>query len=159
LIFGFLHPLAFLPGVSRLGLSLTIARFLGFSREDSARLSFLVGLPILLSAGSLSLIKGRDFCTDTLVSLAVLSLIGWLSLLGFMKYTHSPKDSEFVDPVLGLSGTPSMARRLCSEPPARHSFGDWGYSRTGNFFIFAWYRIFLGFVLVALEFIGKYFSH
>jgi hypothetical protein len=39
-------------------------------------------------------------------------------------YTQYPKDSEFVDPVLGLSGTPGTARRLCSEPPARNSFGD-----------------------------------
>jgi hypothetical protein len=40
-------------------------------------------------------------------------------------YTHSPKDFECVDPVLGLSCTPSTARRLCSEPPAGHSFNDW----------------------------------
>jgi enolase len=40
-------------------------------------------------------------------------------------YTHSPKDSEFVGSVLGLGGTPRTAQRLCSEPPARHSFGDW----------------------------------
>jgi hypothetical protein len=34
--------------------------------------------------------------------------------------------------VLGLSGTPSTARRLCSEPSARHSFGDWVYLRNVN---------------------------
>jgi phosphatidate cytidylyltransferase len=47
-------------------------------------------------------------------------------------YTHSPQDSEFVGSVLGLRGTPSTAQRLCSEPPARHSFGDWVYIPKGS---------------------------
>jgi 2,3,4,5-tetrahydropyridine-2-carboxylate N-succinyltransferase len=39
-------------------------------------------------------------------------------------YTRSPKDSQFVDPVLGLDSTSSTARRLCSVSPSANSFGD-----------------------------------
>lgn len=57
LILGLLQILAFIPGVSRLGICLTIARAMGFSRESSARFSFLCGIPVLLSAGLLGLLK------------------------------------------------------------------------------------------------------
>jgi len=42
---------ALIPGVSRSGSTLTAALFLGFKREDAARLSFLLGLPAITLAG------------------------------------------------------------------------------------------------------------
>jgi len=39
--------LALLPGVSRSGISITVARSLGYGRSDSARIAFLMGLPII----------------------------------------------------------------------------------------------------------------
>lgn len=60
-IFGIWQLLAFVPGVSRLGISLTAMRFLGFSRDASVRFSFLTGLPILLGAGALGVLTGAPF--------------------------------------------------------------------------------------------------
>ena len=42
---------ALIPGVSRSGSTLTAALFLGFKREEAARLSFLLGLPASAIAG------------------------------------------------------------------------------------------------------------
>ena len=42
---------ALIPGVSRSGSTLTAALFLGFKREEAARLSFLLGLPAIALAG------------------------------------------------------------------------------------------------------------
>ena len=48
--------LALLPGVSRSGVSITIARSLGYDRSDSARIAFLMGLPIIGGAALYRLI-------------------------------------------------------------------------------------------------------
>ena len=42
---------ALIPGVSRSGSTLSAALFLGFKREEAARLSFLLGLPAIALAG------------------------------------------------------------------------------------------------------------
>ncbi len=46
---------ALIPGVSRSGSTLTGALFLGFKREDAARVSFLLGIPAIAAAGLLEL--------------------------------------------------------------------------------------------------------
>ncbi len=56
LIIGIAQALALIPGTSRSGITITAALFLGFTREDSARFSFLLSIPIiLLSGGYMSL--------------------------------------------------------------------------------------------------------
>ena len=44
---GIFQCLALIPGVSRSGIAITAARFLKFKRVDSAKLSFLISIPIL----------------------------------------------------------------------------------------------------------------
>ena len=44
---GILQILALIPGVSRSGIAITAARFLRFERIDSAKISFLISIPIL----------------------------------------------------------------------------------------------------------------
>lgn len=51
LIIGFAQALALIPGTSRSGITITAALFLGFSRTDSARFSFLLSIPIILMSG------------------------------------------------------------------------------------------------------------
>ena len=51
LLVGLAQVGALIPGVSRSGSTLTAALFLGFKREDAARLSFLLGLPAITLAG------------------------------------------------------------------------------------------------------------
>lgn len=51
-IVGFSQAIALFPGVSRSGITLTAARLMGVSRQEAARFSFLLSLPIIL-AGAL----------------------------------------------------------------------------------------------------------
>jgi undecaprenyl-diphosphatase len=51
LVVGIAQVGALIPGVSRSGSTLTAALFLGFTREEAARFSFLLGLPAIAAAG------------------------------------------------------------------------------------------------------------
>jgi len=51
LLIGLAQVGALIPGVSRSGSTLTGALFLGFKREDAARVSFLLGIPAIAAAG------------------------------------------------------------------------------------------------------------
>ena len=63
---------ALIPGVSRSGSTLTGALFLNFSREEAARLSFLIGLPAIALAGlkELLVLWQRPHCARRLVASA-----------------------------------------------------------------------------------------
>ena len=53
LVIGFAQALALIPGTSRSGITITAALLLGFSREASARFSFLLSIPLILAGGGL----------------------------------------------------------------------------------------------------------
>ncbi|MDR3590097.1 MAG: undecaprenyl-diphosphate phosphatase [Negativicutes bacterium] len=50
LLIGISQALALIPGVSRSGITMTTARLLGFTREASAKFSFLLSTPIIAGA-------------------------------------------------------------------------------------------------------------
>ena len=50
LVIGCAQALALMPGVSRSGITITAALFLGFSRRQSARISFLLSAPVIAGA-------------------------------------------------------------------------------------------------------------
>jgi len=52
---GFAQAAALVPGVSRSGATITLGLFLGLRREEAARFSFLMSVPIIAGAGSLKL--------------------------------------------------------------------------------------------------------
>jgi undecaprenyl-diphosphatase len=54
---GVAQAVALQPGVSRSGITLTAARWIGIDRESAARFSFLLAIPIIAGAG---LFKGLD---------------------------------------------------------------------------------------------------
>lgn len=54
---GICQALALIPGTSRSGATMTAARFLGFERAEAARFSFLLGIPAIAAAGSLTAIE------------------------------------------------------------------------------------------------------
>ena len=64
LILGVAQALALVPGVSRNGATLAAGRALGFDRVASQRLSWAVGLPVLLgvSARELARVRRRGRC-------------------------------------------------------------------------------------------------
>jgi undecaprenyl-diphosphatase len=51
LLIGLSQALAIMPGVSRSGITMICALFLGFTRETAARFSFLLSTPIIAGAG------------------------------------------------------------------------------------------------------------
>ena len=55
LIIGMFQVLAFIPGASRAGVTITGARFLGFDRTNAAIFSMLLSIPIILSSLTLSI--------------------------------------------------------------------------------------------------------
>ena len=58
---GVAQACALQPGVSRSGVTISMARYLGYSRDAAARLSFLMSLPIIAGAG---LFKGAKVAAD-----------------------------------------------------------------------------------------------
>jgi undecaprenyl-diphosphatase len=58
---GIAQALALSPGVSRSGVTISAGRFLGFGRDDVARISFLMSLPII---GGAALYSGLQLVSD-----------------------------------------------------------------------------------------------
>lgn len=57
-IIGFSQALAFIPGVSRSGITMTTGRAMGVDRESTAKFSFMLSAPIVLGA---TLLKFKEF--------------------------------------------------------------------------------------------------
>jgi undecaprenyl-diphosphatase len=53
LIMGLWQVIALVPGASRSGVTITGARFLGYNREDAARLAMLMSIPTIVASGVL----------------------------------------------------------------------------------------------------------
>jgi len=53
---GIAQAIALIPGTSRSGVTITAGLFAGLSRETAARFSFLLGIPAIAAAGSVSLL-------------------------------------------------------------------------------------------------------
>ncbi|QBF34063.1 undecaprenyl-diphosphate phosphatase [Thalassococcus sp. S3] len=52
LIMGLWQAVALIPGSSRSGVTITGARYLGYAREDAARLAMLMSIPTILASGT-----------------------------------------------------------------------------------------------------------
>src|SRR5271169_5852851 len=82
---------ALIPGVSRSGSTLTAALFLGFKREEAARLSFLLGFPAIALAGFKELHELRHAGLDAHgwavlgVGLGVASLSAFVAIWGLLR--------------------------------------------------------------------------
>lgn len=64
-LLGCAQALALIPGTSRSGITITAALFLGFSRAASARIGFLLALPVTFLAGTHGLWKISGDAVDT----------------------------------------------------------------------------------------------
>jgi undecaprenyl-diphosphatase len=90
LIIGLAQAMAIFPGVSRSGITLTAALFLGMRRKEAGAYSFLLSLPIIL-AGILKdipdLLKAQDGQSFAVLFSGVVSsfIVGWLTIHFFMK--------------------------------------------------------------------------
>jgi undecaprenyl-diphosphatase len=89
LLIGLFQVLAFLPGASRSGSTITGARLLGFSRVDATRFSFLMSIPVILGAILLetaSVFKEEGFAifTPSLFLGIVVSFLAGLAMIAFL---------------------------------------------------------------------------
>ncbi len=57
LVIGCAQAIALMPGVSRSGMTITAALFMGLKRESAAHFSFLMAVPVILLAGGLKLVE------------------------------------------------------------------------------------------------------
>ena len=91
------------PGVSRSGVTITVARWLGLDRAAAARLSFLMSLPIRAGAGLYKLfdVMGEggipsDFVTPFLVGMATSAVTGFAAVWGTIRFVQTRTFSPFV---------------------------------------------------------------
>jgi undecaprenyl-diphosphatase len=97
LAIGLAQVLALVPGTSRSGITMTMARFLGFERIDGARFAMLMSIPVILAAGLVDgtrIYLSGDFVLgfeavlaaglSFLVALAAIAaMMAWLRRAGF----------------------------------------------------------------------------
>ena len=88
ILMGLAQALALVPGTSRSGITMTMARWLGFERAEAARLSMLMAMPVILAAGVLEtagLVQGGDLTlTGELALGAALAFVAALGALTVM---------------------------------------------------------------------------
>ncbi len=76
LIIGCLQAIALMPGVSRSGITITAALFLGYKREDAAEFSFLLSIPAITGAFIFTL---PDLAKSGLDNSVLLIIVGFLA--------------------------------------------------------------------------------
>ena len=91
ILIGLAQALALIPGTSRSGVTMTAALALGFERQDAARFSFLLAVPVILLATVFSLLRllGSDetVAWDQLaIGVAISAIVAYLSIEFFMRF-------------------------------------------------------------------------
>lgn len=90
-LIGLSQMLALIPGTSRSGITMTAARFLGFSRQEAAHYSLLLAMVAISGAGvliGLDLVKDENvqLGTDALIAVILSFISGWLAIAVMMKF-------------------------------------------------------------------------
>lgn len=98
LLIGLSQALAIIPGVSRSGSTMTVARWLSLTREDAARFSFLMSTPIITGAGLLSMrdLHISDINTAFIIGVITSFIVGLLSISFLLRYLKTSNFKIFV---------------------------------------------------------------
>ena len=102
LIVGTAQAVALLPGISRSGMTISAGLFRGLERGDATRFAFLLSTPIIVGAGSKTLLDARKAAELTahldIVAIGfVVSFVSGLSAVAFMvRYLRSHSLNVFV---------------------------------------------------------------
>lgn len=98
---GCAQAVALIPGVSRCGATLTMALWLGLTRREAARITFLTALPV--TAGALLLKALRlgsplppDLWMPTLLGIGMAALSGWCCIDWLVRYLKNHGLGGFV---------------------------------------------------------------
>lgn len=82
LMIGLAQVLALIPGSSRAGVTMTAARWLGFSRTESARFSMLLSIPAIIASGTATGLKALESANgDQLGDAAIGAVLSCLAAL------------------------------------------------------------------------------
>lgn len=84
---GLAQVIALIPGASRSGVTMTMARQLGYDRLSAARFSLLLSLPVIAGA---SLVKGAGLAAtphnDQLMSAGIVAVLSFICALGAIRW-------------------------------------------------------------------------
>ncbi|MCG8562159.1 MAG: undecaprenyl-diphosphate phosphatase [Hyphomicrobiales bacterium] len=87
MLIGLAQALALIPGTSRSGITMTAARYLGYTRPEAARFSFLLGIPAIAGAGLLTVLdlesSGAGVSSDALLA-AAFTFVSALIAIAFL---------------------------------------------------------------------------
>jgi undecaprenyl-diphosphatase len=91
LLIGVAQALSLVPGTSRSGVTITAAMALGFERQDAARYSFLLAIPVILLATVFSLIGllRSEAVVDwgqLAIGILISAVVAYLSIEFFMRF-------------------------------------------------------------------------
>lgn len=100
-LIGVAQCLALIPGTSRSGITITMARFLGINRSDAAKFSMLLSIPTILAAGALEVFRLwrnstlTDIC-DTLDAIGYSFVASIMVIFFMMKWVRKFSFLPFV---------------------------------------------------------------
>jgi undecaprenyl-diphosphatase len=100
LIIGLFQILSLIPGVSRAGITITVARILKFNRVDSSKISFLLSVPALAGASFLSLknltLETIEYNILVLVAIFLSFFFSYITVKYFLIYINKFSMNAFV---------------------------------------------------------------
>jgi len=123
IIIGLAQAVAFIPGVSRSGITMVAARLLGYERVEAARFSFLLSIPAISAAG---IWEGRkvletgsaEMLHDALWACGLSAIAGFLAIAFLMSWLKSSTFLPFVIYRLLLGGFLLYLVYVGLSPPA-----------------------------------------
>ena len=102
LVIGVIQCFALIPGVSRSGATISAGLFRGLDRVTATRLSFFLGIPALVAAGSLESITQAKHISEgigwpaTIVATIVAFVVGYAAIAWLIKFISRHTFSLFI---------------------------------------------------------------
>ncbi|MDT3767581.1 undecaprenyl-diphosphate phosphatase [Gleimia hominis] len=101
ILYGFAQAMALVPGVSRSGGTITMGRYLGYTREAAARYSFLLAMPAVFASGFYKTFKvavGGDtvYVGPTILATLIAFVVGYVVIIWFLKLVSTRSYQPFV---------------------------------------------------------------
>ncbi len=113
ILLGFAQAMALIPGVSRSGGTISMALFLGLTREAAARYSFLLAIPAVLGSGLYEIATNSEELTaaggpgwvNTVIASVAAFAVGYVVIVWFLKLVTRYSFWPFVWYRIGLAVT------------------------------------------------------
>lgn len=93
LLIGIAQALALVPGTSRSGITITAGLLLGLRRQDAARFSFLLAVPVIMLAaifetGKMLMAPAAVAWSDLALAASISAVVAYLSIEFFMRFVN-----------------------------------------------------------------------